>query len=204
MSGVIVIGAGGHAKVVADILLQHGVTVTGYLDDNPTTWAETPLGLPVLGATGDFQRYSPEGLVMGIGSNKTRREVVERLGEAAERLWCNAVHPRATLAPSVRLGRGVVIAAGAVINPDTVILDHAIVNTSASVDHDCMVGRFAHLAPGTRLAGGVTVGEGALLGVGSLYIPNLTIGAWAVVGAGAAVVRDVPAGVTARGVPARW
>jgi sugar O-acyltransferase (sialic acid O-acetyltransferase NeuD family) len=204
VGGVLVLGAGGHAKVVADILLGQGIAVAGFLDDDPATWGQTRLGLPVLGSVDSFGLHSPEGLVPGIGSNHARQALVARLGPAAYELWRNAIHPRATVAASARLGRGVVIAAGAVVNPDTEVEDHAIINTGAVVDHDCTIGEYAHVAPGARLAGGVRVGEGALVGIGASIVPQRSVGAWAVVGAGAAVVSDIPDGVTAVGVPARW
>lgn len=204
MSGLLVLGSGGHAKVVADILCCQGLTVAGFLDDDPAVWGGERLGLPVLGPIAAYADYAPDGLVAGIGSNTARRQVVERLGDAAQPLWRNAVHPRATVAASVRLGLGLVIAAGAVVNPDSVVGDHAIVNTGATVDHDSVVGRYAHLAPGTHLAGGVRVGEGAFVGAGATVTPYRELGEWATIGAGAAVVSDIPGWVVAKGVPARW
>jgi UDP-perosamine 4-acetyltransferase len=103
----------------------------------------------------------------------------------------------------VTLGRGVVVAAGAIINPATHIGDHAILNTAASVDHDCTVERFVHIAPGTHLAGTIYVGEGAFLGTGVSVIPSRRIGVWSIVGAGAVVTRDVPDRCTVVGIPAR-
>ena len=204
MSGLLIVGAGGHARVVADILLCRGLPVLGYVDDDPASWGSVRLGLPVLGSVEAWAEHAPGGLVMGIGDNAARRAVVGRLGERAGELWRSAVHPDATVAASARLGRGVVIAARAVVNPDALIGDHAIINTGATVDHDCRLGAYCHVAPGANLAGGVEVGEGALIGVGAAVIPYLSVGRWATVGAGAVVVRDVPDGVTATGAPARW
>lgn len=202
--GVLVIGAGGHAKVVADILACQGEIVIGFLDDNPDSWGTRRLGLPVLGGIDLFDSHSPGGLVMGIGDNMARQRIVGRLGTAANGLWRSAIHPRSTVASSVRVGSGVVVAAGAVVNPDSVLGDHVIVNTGATVDHDCMIGNYVHIAPGVHMSGGVQVGLGVLIGVGASVAPGKTIGDWAVVGAGAVVVRDVPGRVTAKGVPARW
>lgn len=203
MSGILILGAGGHAKMIADILLRQGLPVKGYLDDNPAAWGTTPLGLPVLGSIDSYMDHQPDGLIMGIGVNAIRRAVVERLGNAVDDLWCNAIHPDTTIAASVRLGKGVMISARAVINVDTVIGDHVIINTGAVVEHDCRVGHYAHVAPGSILTGGVTIGEGAFLGAGSVVIPGCAIGEWAVTGAGAVVVRDVPPSVTVKGIPAR-
>jgi sugar O-acyltransferase (sialic acid O-acetyltransferase NeuD family) len=204
VSGLLILGGGGHGKVVADILLARGEPVLGFLDDDAATWGTARLDLPVLGGIDTFADHAPAGLVPGLGANAARKRVVERLGERARGLWRPAIHPGALVAPSARIGQGVVVAAGAVINPDAVVGDHAIVNTGATVDHDCVVGAYAHLAPGTHLAGGVRVGDGTLVGIGSVVIPYRSIGHWSVVGAGAVVVRDIPDGVTAKGLPARW
>src|SRR5438270_3053736 len=117
VSGVLVLGAGGHGKVVADILLCAGVAVAGFLDDDPATWGTRVLDLPVLGGIDAFAERRPAGLAPGIGANRARRLVAERLGDRARDLWLSAVHPRATVARSVALARGVVVAAGAVVNP---------------------------------------------------------------------------------------
>ncbi len=102
-----------------------------------------------------------------------------------------------------KLGRGTVVFAGAVVQPDAVIGDHVIVNTGATVDHDCVVGDYAHLAPGVHLAGSVHVGEGAFLGIGSVVSPGVRIGRWTTLGAGAVAIRDLADGAVAVGVPAR-
>lgn len=203
MSGILIIGAGGHGKVVADILLRQSIPVLGFLDDDPTIWGTSRLGLPVLGAINAFLDYSPGGLVMGIGSNALRQKIVQRLGSVAQELWHSAIHPKAILAPSAKIGRGAVIAAGAIVNPDAYVGEHVIINTGATVDHDCHIGDFVHIAPGVHLAGGVHVGEGSLVGIGSTVIPNCNIGQWTTIGAGAVVVSDIPSHVLAVGVPAR-
>ncbi len=203
MKSVLILGAGGHAKVVADILQLCGHHVLGCLDDDSQLWGTSCLGLPVLGAIADYANYHPDGLVIGIGSNAVRQTLVNRLGEGARSVWANAIHPRATIAGSARIGRGVVIAAHAVVNPDTIIGDHAILNTGTTVDHDCRIGDFAHIAPGSHLAGGVTVGPGAFVGIGTSIVPGVAVGEWATVGAGAVVLRDIPARATAYGVPAK-
>jgi sugar O-acyltransferase (sialic acid O-acetyltransferase NeuD family) len=204
MGGILIIGAGGHGKVIADIFLCQGVSVMGFLDDDPTTWGTTQLNLPVLGRIDTLLDYDPDGIVLGIGSNADRRALAEMWDSRIESRWRSAIHPRATIAASVRMGHGVVVAAGAVINPDSVLGDHVIVNTGGTVDHDCKIGDYAHIAPGVSLAGGVTIGQGTLMGIGSTIIPDRSVGDWSIVGAGAVVVRDIPDRVRARGVPAHW
>lgn len=203
MSGLLVLGAGGHAKVVADIILAQGFPLVGFLDDDPQTWGGKRLNYPVLGYIDTYAHYGADALALGIGDNQAREQVVQRLGVGHYFLH-SAVHPSATISAYAWLGQGVVIAARAVINPDSELGHYAILNTGATVDHDCIIGEYAHLAPGTHLAGGVTVGRGALIGVGASVAPGCRIGEWAVIGAGAAVVCDIPDRVTAKGVPARW
>ena len=200
---VLILGSGGHAKVVADIVLNAGHSVTGFLDDDQELVGRRVLGIPILGPIHTYDVHSADRLVLGIGSNRVRRSIVEQLGDAARHLWISAIHPRATVAATVSIGNGTVVMAGAVINPDTAVGSHSIINTGATVDHDCDVADFVHVAPGCHVAGGVKVGEGSLLGVGSSVTPNRTIGTWATVGAGAVVIENVPSGETVVGVPAR-
>ena len=139
--------------------------------------------------------------VIGIGNNKRRREIATTYTNIK---WLSIIHPRAYVHPTVRLGRGTVIFAGAVIQPDARIGEHCIVNTLASVDYsDRNIGAFVNIAPGAHLAGNVLVGDGVLIGLGSGVIPHVSIGARTVIGAGSAVVGDLPPEVTATGVPAR-
>lgn len=203
MSSILILGAGGHGKVVADILLLQGLSVIGFLDDNPALWKTKVLGLPVLGKIETYHDYPSDGLIFGIGNNQLRQKIIQQFGIEANR-WITAVHPRAIVAASVHIGCGTVIAAGGVINPDTIIGKHAIINTAATVDHDCTIGDYAHIAPGTHLAGGTAIGIGALMGVGSVTIPCRSVGDWAVVGAGSTVIHNIPANVMAKGTPARW
>jgi sugar O-acyltransferase (sialic acid O-acetyltransferase NeuD family) len=204
MSGVLILGAGGHGKVVADILVSAGFTIIAFLDDDPQTWNRDWHGIPIRGPIHTYLAYLPCRLALGIGSNAARRRVVEALGAAAGALWVKAIHPRAVVASSVQMGEGIVVAAGAVINPDTVLGNFVIVNTGATIDHDCQIADYVHIAPGSHLAGGVQVGQETLLGVGTNVGPYRSIGRRVTAGVGAAIVRDVPDEVVAKGVPARW
>ncbi len=203
MSGVLVLGAGGHGKVVADILMSQGILVRGFLDDNPAIWGERRLGIPILGGIEAYAEFDPTGLILGVGEIAMRKEIVARLDYRAHFLWCNAIHPRATVARSVRLGRGIAVMAGAVVNPDAILGNHCVINTGATVDHDCAIGTHAHVAPGAHLAGGVQVGVGAMIGIGASITPAQRIGTDAIVAAGAVVINDVLDGLVVKGVPAR-
>jgi len=203
MTGILVLGAGGHGKVVADILCRAGTPAMGFLDDDPETWGTTRLGLPVLGGIPTYREHMPGGLVLGVGDIAARKAIVDSLGGDARDLWCNAIHPRAIVARSVRLGSGITVVAGAVVNPDSVLGDHSVVNTGATVDHDCVLGDFAHIGPGAHLAGGVRVGRDAFIGIGASITQGIEIGEGAIVGAGSVVIDHVPSHVTVKGVPAR-
>jgi len=192
--GVVVIGAGGHAKVVISTLTACGTPVAAVLDDDDSKWGTDAQGMRV----GRIERARGGRGIVGIGDNAQRREMARALGLE----WQTAVHPAAYVHASAKLGRGTVVFAGAVVQPDAVIGDHVIVNTGATVDHDCVIGDFAHLAPGVHLAGAVQVGEGAFLGIGSVVCPGVKIGRWARLGAGAVAIRDLADGVVAVGVPA--
>ncbi len=196
---IAVVGAGGHAKVAIAAIEARGGSVAAVADDAPAVQGTRLAGCRVV----PIDALEPGAPVLvAIGGNRARQAVAQRLA-ARGHAFATVVHPFSWVAPSVVLGEGTLVCAGAVLQPDTVVGRHVIVNTSASVDHDNRIGDFCHVAPGCRLAGAVRLEEGVFLGVGTAVIPGRTIGAWATVGAGAAVVRDLPGGVTAVGVPAR-
>lgn len=200
-----ILGGGGHAKVVIETARATRAFVpVGVLDDDDTRFGSNVLGVPVRGpiVASAIGELGIDLAVLAIGDNHARAAVVGRLAGLVS--WAVLIHPASTVAETVQLGEGSVVFAGAIVQPDAVIGRHVIVNTGASVDHDAVVADFAHLAPGVRLAGEVRLGEGALVGIGACIVPGREIGAWATVGAGAVVTSDVPAGVVAVGVPARW
>lgn len=203
MTGPVVLaGGGGHARVIADILQSSGIEVAGCLC--PRGSDEIP-GVAWLGEDSDGLALQARGLSLihvAVGDNALRRKLACRFQEWGFH-FIAAVSGRATISPTAILGRGVAVMPGAVINAHARIGECAIINTGATIDHDCHIGDYAHVAPGCHLAGGVVVGEGTLMGIGSSVIPEIHIGAWSVVGAGAVVVRRLPDGVTAMGVPAR-
>lgn len=203
---VMVVGAGGHAKVVIDVLRAAGHEVVALFDDDPGRRGQVFRGVPVVGGSADVVAHAAtQGLrhfLVAIGHNTARLAIGRRL-EAAGLVGLAAAHPAAVLSPGVVLGPGTVVMAGACINADTRIGAHAIVNTGARVDHDCMLGDGVHLAPGVVLCGNVSVGELAFVGAGATVIPGMNVGARASVGAAAAVVRPVADDSKVRGVPAR-
>ena len=205
--GVLILGAGGHAQVVADILMrayEAGATCKpiGFLDDDSALAGTTIMGLPVLGTIAQLDEFDHDAVIVAIGDNRTRARIFESVQARGEQI-VNAIHPAAVLAPDVCLGEGVMICAGVVVNTGTVIGDDVILNTGCTVDHHNHIGNHAHIAPGVHLGGDVTIGEGTVVGIGATVIPQRTVGAWSVVGAGAVVTKDIPAHATAAGVPAR-
>ena len=202
-AGIVVIGAGGHAKVCIEILRESGqdvaVCVGGPGDP------DTCVGVAVLAGDAHLERLRKEGCdtaFVAVGDNGLRR----RLAAEAQKLGfalATAISPQAVISPSARIAPGAAVMAGAVINAEASVGPLAIINTRASIDHDCRIGEGAHVAPGCALSGGVMVGDGALLGVGASVGPGAVIGAEATVGAGAVVVRDVSPGETVAGNPAK-
>ncbi len=195
---LLVLGAGGHAKVVIDTARAQGWSVYAAVDDNPNLWGHPIEGVPVLGSLETAAGWQGWAII-AVGDNHTRYAVSQRYALR----WATLIHPTAWLSPSAKIGEGTLVAAGVVVQPEAQIGRHAILNTACSIDHDCVVGDWVHIAPGARLAGGVHVDEGALVGIGAVVLPNIRIGAWSVVGAGAVVTREVPPHAVVVGVPAR-
>lgn len=200
-------GAGGHAKVVADAARSAGAEIVGFLDDQtPDRWGSSFCGAIILGSLAQLpvlaRDYGVDGVALGVGDNAARLQAVRSVVRSSL-VVATVVHPAAVLAQTVRLGAGVFIAAGAVVNPDVEIQDAVIVNTSASVDHDCVLEAGCHICPGATLAGWVRIGQGALIGTGAIVTPGVSIGAGTVLGAGGVAIRNLPSDVVAYGVPAR-
>jgi sugar O-acyltransferase (sialic acid O-acetyltransferase NeuD family) len=203
----VILGCGGHGRVVLDILLQAGdVELVGFVDSDPATHGRRVDGLLVLGGQEDLPRLRNElGLesaIVAIGNNGVRRALAME-AEGLGLSLINAIHPSANLARNVTLGRNIVIAAGALVCAHCQIGDSVILNTGCIVDHESLIGTATHVCPGARLAGRVTVGSNAFVGIGATVIQSIRIGHDAVIGAGAVVIDDVSPMSTVVGVPAR-
>lgn len=203
---IIILGAGGHGRVVLDILQQaREHVVKGFLDSNPQLWGRRVDGALVLGGPDllpELAAQGVEGVVVAIGDNGIRRQMADLVDTSGLEL-VNAIHPSANLARTVTVGCNVVIAAGALVCAHCQIGDSVILNTGCIVDHESMVGTAAHICPGVKIAGHVSVESGAFVGIGATVVQNLRIGYDAVIGAGSVVIEDVEPMTTVVGVPAR-
>ena len=195
MNRLIIIGASGHGKVVADIAVLNGYSDILFLDDDESV--KECAGWPVVGRSSE----APEGeIFVAVGDPNTRKRL---MGLYKERIIPVLIHPQAVVAEDVEIGLGSVVMAGTVINPGARIGKGVIVNTSSSVDHDCVVEDFCHISVGVHLSGTVVVGTGAWIGTGAIISNNINICANCMIGAGAVVIKDIPVPGTYVGVPAK-
>ncbi len=203
---ILIIGAGGHGRVVLDILrLSRTCNPVAFLDADISRANTTVAGLPVLGGINLLSKLKKQGIaaaICAIGDNRTRRSYAQLVRDHGLDL-VNAIHPAAVISSTANLGLNLVIAAGAVVGTDAKVADSVIINTNCVVDHECELAEACHICPGALLAGRVRVGAKAFVGLGAKLLPCLQIGENAVVGAGAVVLHDVPHGATVVGVPAR-
>lgn len=204
---LIVIGAGGHAKVLIDALLTRAANVVGLTDNDPSKAGTSVLGIPVIGDDRAIDRLLPAEVILvnGIGSvgrPDLRRQIFEAF-KARGYEFATVQHPSAIVSPHAQMLEGVQLMAGSVVQAGAAIGCNSIVNTKASVDHDCKVGAHVHIAPGVTLSGNVEIADNVHVGANSTILQNIHIGAGCVIGAGTVVVRNLPSNANVCGVPAR-
>ena len=195
---VILIGGGGHAKVIMDIVTACGDTVVGVLDDGLEKGAEVQ-GVPVIGAAIDAEKFPDCRFVVAVGNNTIRH----RLVDALEVRWYTAIHPSAVISPNATVGEGTVVMPAAVVNAGAKVGRHCIINTAAVVEHDNIICDYAHISCGAVLTGAVYVGEEALVGAAAVVRNNVNICAGCIVGAGAVVTCDMKEKGVYVGIPAK-
>ena len=193
---MILYGASGHAKVIMSSLEASGHSVQLFFDDDPskTSFRGVEVRSPY-----EADLLSEVPLIISVGDNTIR----QRLAGSIRHPFGRAKHPSVLLDPSVQVGEGTVLLQGSVVQADTQLGRHVIINTCASVDHDCRVADFVHIAPGARVCGGVRIGMGTLVGAGSVVAPNVIIGDYCLIAAGSIITRSIPSGAIVRGNPGR-
>ena len=196
-TSVYVFGAGGHGKVVLDVLLsENKYVIKGILDDAPQS--DSLFDIPIK-KNFNRKKLQARNCIVAIGDNAIRKRIVTTL----DTNFIMTIHPNAIVSKFAKIGPGTQIMAAAVVNPDAIIGNHCIINTGAIVEHDCKLEDYVHVAPNASLGGNVSVGEKSLIGIGATVIPNIKIGKNVSVGAGAVVLEDVPDNAIVVGVPAR-
>ena len=211
MQDLVIFGAGGHAREVAQLVAdinqaQPGCwRLLGFMaDPHAVARHAKPMLAPLLGDAGSVLQHPGAKLVVALGSPSARRDIALRLSQRQPELeFATLVHPRAWLAQRVHVGQGSVIFAGTLINVDVTLGSHSSINLGCTISHDCTLGDYVSLGPGVHLAGGVTIGSMTDIGTGATLRPGISLGSGVVIGAGAAVVHNQPDGTVAHGVPAR-
>jgi len=201
-TAIAVYGAGGHGKVVADIILASGQAVEAFLDDSSAAAGRCILGILVYSAEAWLASHAGARVALGIGDNRARERAAVRVRDHGCHLL-TVTHPSTIISGSAKIGDGVAIMAAAVLNPDCEIGEGAIINTGAIVEHDVTVGRYAHLSPRCATGGGAQIGAYAHLGMGAIVLPLKKVGENTIVGAGAVVIESIKDNQIASGVPAR-
>lgn len=206
---VLIIGCGGHARVLADILLcqEDRCDLLGFVDCDPSKWGGEVFGKPVLGGDDDVLTYPPDSLflVNGLGlTGKTRKRAeIFSFFQSKGYRFCDVISDFSHLSLRASYGEGLQLISGAVVHPGCEIGKNVLINTKASLDHDCAIGDHVHIAPGATLSGSVTLGSGVHIGSGATVIQGVSIGEGAFVAAGAVVTANVPQNVAVAGVPAK-
>ncbi|WP_423219727.1 acetyltransferase [Flavobacterium columnare] len=182
---IILYGASGHCKVIIDILFENKIQIKTIIDD--VGKLKTIFDFPIINSK-KFKFHPFDNCIIAIGNNLTRKKIVSTLNVN----FVIAIHPKAIISKFSSVDEGTVIMAGVVLNAHVKVGKHCIINTSASVDHDCWIENYVHISPNASLAGNVFVGEGSHIGIGATIIQGIKIGKWSTIGAGAVIIEDVP------------
>ncbi len=200
MYDLIIIGANGHGKVIADIAEKNGYSNIAFLDDNSDIFICGEYN--IIGKCSDAVKYKSSEFIVGIGNTNSRRKIQKLLTQSNLNV-VSLFHPAAVISKTARIGNGTVVMAGAVINPYVKIGSGCIINTCASVDHDCVIGDYVHISVGAHVAGTVKIGDNTWIGAGATVSNNIEITNDCTIGAGATVVCDIENSGTYIGIPAK-
>lgn len=205
---IVILGAGGHAKVIAEFIDKEKYDLIGFLDKDESCLGKLINGIPILGDDSNPMKWKEKGVsgcVIGlghVGNCKVRNKVYHNYLQAGYEML-TVVHPNSIVSPSAILHAGVVVMPGAIINANAEIGENSIINTNSVVEHDSIIESGVHIAPGSTISGGSYVGSNVLIGAGSTVIQSIRIGEETIIGAGATVINDIPANVLAVGCPAK-
>lgn len=209
MKKIIIIGSGGHAKVVADIILtrkeklKENLEIIGFLDDNFKNLKYNNIfGIPILGDLENIKNFISKdySFVIAIGDNDIRKKISENYSKLN---YYTAIHPKSIISREVKIGAGTVVMANVVINPNSIIGKHCILNTSSVIEHDSRLGSYVHISPNVTLCGGVNINNNSWIGAGSVVKQQVTIGENVVVGAGSVVIKNVEDSIIIAGNPTK-
>lgn len=195
---VALIGAGGHSREVADLIVACGHEIVGFYD-NSASGDHRPTGLPIVH---DLGALDADAVTIAVGDTTARADLFATI-VAGDHAVATLVHPSACVSGYAQIGDGTQVMQNAVVNSAALVGQNVILNVGCFIAHDCVVKSHSHIAPGALMSGGSSVGERCLIGAGSILLPGVKVGDGAVVGAGAVVTHDVPAGQSVAGVPAR-
>lgn len=193
-----IFGAGGHGKVIAELIQGDNFKVEAFIDDCPKS--KLLNSIPVFSSSFLETNDMKLSVIIAVGDNLTRKDISKRL---RNNIFFSCYHKNALLSPSITIGEGTVVMPNSVINSNATIGKHVIINTASIVEHDCNIENFVHISPRATLLGGVTVGEGTHIGSGVIILPGITIGKWCVIGAGSVILNDIPDGSIVVGNPGK-
>ncbi|SDN21830.1 acetyltransferase [Alkalicoccus daliensis] len=204
MKDLVIVGNGGHSKVLRDIVLREAqFRIVAVVDDafEEAYMKDHKLHVPFMGVEPIRRTFPDAKWIIAVGTNEIRKKIFKRLAIPLTS-YATLIDPSAVISPSAKIGFGTVIMPNAVINAQAVIGEHSIINSGAVIEHDCIVGNYTHISPQAVLTGGVKIMNGVHIGANASVIPGKVVGQWAVIGAGSTVIKSIPAYITAIGSPA--
>lgn len=195
---ILIIGAGGHSKVIIDIIRELGnYNIIGIYDDNKTGYFS---GIKIIGKIAEINNKKSEYFIIGIGNDKIRKKIAEEYNQLK---WATLIHPKTIIAKTAIIKEGTVICAGAIIQTEVEVGKHCIINTNCNIDHESIIGDYCSICPSSTICGQVKVGESSFVGANSTIIQSIEIGKECIIGAGSVVIRNIPNNSKAVGNPAK-